>query len=70
MKLNDIDPVASIFIYLSNEEKSLLESVKGKKMYKSQMSLRDQEVARRMVQKNVLLRKKDDKGIYFISNAQ
>lgn len=61
---------SGVRIPISSEEQVILDKCK-EKMYKSSLDERDQEVARRMVSRGILNRRKDDNGkLYFVPNTK
>jgi len=57
-------------IYVSNDESSLANRVKNEqKIFKKDLSENDLEIANRLVNKSVLLRKRNGKDIYFVRNS-
>lgn len=65
-----IETTAGIRVPISQEEQEILDMCK-EKMYKSSLDERNQEVARKMVSRGVLNRRKDDTGrLYFVPNTQ
>ena len=68
MKMVDI--LGGIRLAISEEEYLILEQVKQKKkVYKRSLEERDQQLAHNMVNRGVLLRHKDTKGIYYSYNC-
>lgn len=55
--------------YIDNDESSLSNRIKNEgKIFKKDLSENDREVADRLVNKSILLRKRNGKDIYFVRN--
>lgn len=56
---------------ISSEEQDILDKVSDSTLLKSSLDDRDQEVARKMVTRGLLIRKRDsDKNVIFAANKQ
>lgn len=63
------ETTSGIRVPISSEEQEILNKC-GSPLRKRNMDDREQEVARRMVSRGVLHRRKDDEGIYFVRDNQ
>lgn len=63
------ETTSGIRVPISSEENEILNKC-GSPLYKNNLDDREQEVARRMVSRGVLHRRKDDGGIYFVRDNQ
>lgn len=61
------ESVSGIRVLVSSEEQNILSKC-ATPVHKSELDDRDQEIARRMVSRGVLHRKRDDDGIYFVTD--
>lgn len=64
-----IDITSGVRVPISGEEQEIFDKAK-EKLYKVSLDERDQEVARKMVSRGLINRRKDDSGIFFIQNIK
>lgn len=67
MEWSMVMTTSGVALPASGEEMDILNKFEGK-LYNQSLDERDREVARKMVSKGLLNRRKDDKGIYFLKN--
>lgn len=62
-----LEIISGLRVTVSQEEQEILDLIKDK-LLNSDLDERQQEIARLMVNRGLLLRRKNEKGIYFIIN--
>lgn len=62
-----LEIISGLRVTVSQEEQEILDLVKDK-LLNSDLDERQQEIARLMVNRSLLIRRKNEKGIYFIIN--